>query len=138
MQDNWYEAAVSAHPPHNIVSVVDWASDASEKHFRPVKVPKKPTPGVPEPEPVAQQATYDVFPWGVNDPSCGKRSTQNEYVDKLASPIGWHAIPVANDPKSKGVRYLDPYQVVNYTTTWGNNVRFTNSTLSSFIPRWSP
>ena len=40
MEDNWYEAAVTAHHPHKIVSVVDWASDASDDHIAPV--PKKP------------------------------------------------------------------------------------------------
>ena len=43
MEDNWYEAAVTAHHPHKIVSVVDWASDASDDHIAPVpKKPKKP------------------------------------------------------------------------------------------------
>ena len=119
MQDNWYEASVSAHHPHTIISVVDWASDASERHFRPVE--KKPSKK-PSEDPIAEHASYNVFAWGVNDPECGKRSIEKEYIDKLASPIGWHAIPAANDPKSRGVRYQDPYKIVNFTTTWGNNV----------------
>ncbi|KAI5984969.1 hypothetical protein EDC04DRAFT_2914033 [Pisolithus marmoratus] len=42
MQDNWYEAMVTAALPHWIISVVDWASDsptplttATTRHFRP-------------------------------------------------------------------------------------------------------
>ncbi|KAI0667448.1 Fungalysin metallopeptidase-domain-containing protein [Trametes maxima] len=105
MQDNWYEAAVSADAPHRIISVVDWASDSP--------VPVAPVPK----EPVA--ATYNVFAWGINDPSVGERSFQKENFDSLASPLGWHALPYANDPQtpsshSKGIR--------NTTTTWGNNV----------------
>ena len=60
MQDNWYEAAVSAVAPHRIISVVDWASDA------PIPGPSQPT-----------LATYNVFTWGVNDPEVGNR-TMNE------------------------------------------------------------
>lgn len=107
MQDNWYEAVVSRQAPHRILSVVDWASDA-------------PTPK----EPAAQRppATYNIFPFGVNDPSEGNRSYGKEMFDPLASPLGWHVIPAANDPllssdlKKKG-------QYSNYTTTVGNNVR---------------
>ena len=64
MQDNWYEAAVAAEAPHRIISVVDWASD-SPVPFAPV--PKEP-----------QGATYNVFAWGINDPSVGERSIQKE------------------------------------------------------------
>jgi extracellular elastinolytic metalloproteinase len=112
MQDNWYEAAVSARHPHSIVSVVDWASDASEKHFRPT--PKKPE--------IAEHATYTVFPWGINDPECGEREQVKEYVDSLASPLGWHSIPAINDPKSRDRLRYDAGKINNYTTTWGNNV----------------
>ncbi|KAF9492360.1 extracellular elastinolytic metallo proteinase [Pleurotus eryngii] len=105
MSDNWYEAAVSAAAPHRIVSVVDWASDAP--------IPK-PKPGAP--------ATYNVFAWGINDPSEGKRSIETENVDALASPWGWHALPVANDPSMKGVRLSSPKAIRNTTSTWGNNV----------------
>lgn len=104
MQDNWYEAAVSAKSPHRIISVVDWASDA------PI-----PTPGPSAP------ATYRVFPWGVNDPTAGERKDVRENFDALASPAGWHAIPVANDPSLKGVRPSSGGWK-NSTTTWGNNV----------------
>jgi len=105
MQDNWYEAAVSATAPHRIISVVDWASDA------------------PLPTPENTPATYNVFPWGINDPSEGPRSFNKENIDTLASPAGWHAIPVANDPSLQGVRFSKNKGSWHHTTTtWGNNV----------------
>ena len=113
MQDNWYEAAVSASQPHRIISVVDWASDSP--------MPVAPIPPTIERE----QGTYNVFGWGINDPAEGERSEQKEYFDALASPVGWHSLPYANDPQSirakvkkgpKGEKFR------NTTTTWGNNV----------------
>lgn len=103
MEDNWYETAVSMREPHRILSVVDWASDA-------------PAPKEPESHPLA---TYNVWPWGINDPSEGNRSIVKENVDSLASPLGWHVIPQANDPlslKDTSSSYT------NFTTTAGNNV----------------
>ncbi|KAF9039107.1 extracellular elastinolytic metallo proteinase [Panaeolus papilionaceus] len=108
MEDNWYETAVSATAPHNIVSVVDWASDA------PLPVPKYPeNPTV---------GTYNVFTWGVNDPESGERSTQKENFDSLASPVGWHTLPYSADPSLKGVRMKTKDFYRQTTTTWGNNV----------------
>lgn len=105
MEHNWYESAVTAYPPFNIISVVDWASDS------PLPVPNEPE----------SSAVYQVYPWGVNDPDCGERSEVEENFDDLSSPIGWHSIPYAHDPslpselrKQKGYR--------NTTDTWGNNV----------------
>ncbi|KAF7328920.1 Extracellular metalloproteinase [Mycena venus] len=105
MQDNWYEAAVSAIAPHRIVSVVDWASDA-------------PVP-IPEPE---KTATYNVFAFGINDPEEGKRTIEKESFDSLASPVGWHSLPYANDPSFRGVKLTTKEFYRNTTTTWGNNV----------------
>jgi len=106
MKDNWYEAAVSAHSPHKIVSVVDWASDAHAPIPRKDKGP----------------ATYNVFKWGINDPSEGNRTVETEYNDKLASPLGWHSLPIANDPYSDNKRYKHGSSIRNTTVTWGNNV----------------
>lgn len=103
MQDNWYETSVSASYPHNIISVVDWASDS------PIPKPAPPPP-----------ATYNVFAWGINDPERGERSINKENFDALASPAGWHAMPVANDPSISGSRSKEFWS--NSTTTWGNNV----------------
>jgi extracellular elastinolytic metalloproteinase len=107
MQDNWYESVVTVSAPHKIVSVVDWASDSP----------------IPIPNPEVQKATYNVYPWGSNDPQCGERSMQKESFDSLASPAGWHAIPYANDPASRNLR-PDPSRGFwrNTSTTWGNNV----------------
>ena len=105
MEDNWYDAAVSVHPPHKVVSVVDWASDA------PIPKPSEPVVG-----------TYNVFPWGVNDPSVGERALDKENFDRLASPAGWHAIPYAHDPSQRNLRMKPSGFWRNTTTTWGNNV----------------
>ncbi len=105
MQDNWYDAAVSATSPHRIISVVDWASDAP----------------IPTPEP-STAATYNVFPWGINDPAEGNRSLVKQNSDTLASPMGWHSLPFSNDPSLKGVRLRTKEFWRNTTTTWGNNV----------------
>ncbi|TFY79758.1 hypothetical protein EWM64_g4254 [Hericium alpestre] len=104
MEDNWYEAAVSVQAPHRILSVTDWASDAP--------LPKEPTQRPP--------ATYNVFKWGINDPSVGNRSLETENFDPLASPLGWHVIPVGNDPLA-GDADLKKGGFVNHTTTAGNN-----------------
>jgi extracellular elastinolytic metalloproteinase len=109
MQDNWYEAAVSAEAPHNIVSVVDWASDAYLHAKKPSSDPIVPT--------------YNAFAWGINDPSVGNRSTYQFTPDALASPAGWHALPYDNDPSQEAaVRVAKKGTWRNTTTTFGNNV----------------
>ncbi|RDB19241.1 Extracellular metalloproteinase 10 [Hypsizygus marmoreus] len=104
MHDNWYEAAVSASPPHSIISVVDWVADS------PIK-----------PAPSGELATYNVFGWGINDPEEGSRSIETETPDVLASPLGWHSLPVANDPSLNTAQHQDD-PLRNTTTTYGNNV----------------
>jgi extracellular elastinolytic metalloproteinase len=105
MEDNWYEAAVSAIAPHRIISVVDWASDA------PIPVPDTPK----------ESASYNVYAWGVNDPSEGNRTMQKENFDSLASPVGWHSLPFDNDPLFEGVKPSGEFYH-NTSTTYGNNV----------------
>ena len=109
MQDNWYETTVSAIPPHNIISVVDWASDSV----------------LPLPEVPKEPATYKVFAWGVNDPTDGNRSIAKENFDAIASPVGWHSLPYANDPDASVRRQANGGLYRNTTTTWGNNVSCT-------------
>src|SRR6266478_1619135 len=117
MQDNWYEASVSATAPHRIISVVDWASDSP--------LPKQPETKV--------LATYNVFAWGINDPSEGNRTLQKENYDIFASPAGWHSLPYANDPQSDGLRLNKNKNIwTNTTITYGNNVRIPRCTL--FLP----
>ncbi|KAH7030685.1 extracellular metallo proteinase 5 [Microdochium trichocladiopsis] len=36
-------------------------------------------------------ATYQVFPWGINDPSEGTRTVVQDPQDTTSSPKGWHA-----------------------------------------------
>jgi extracellular elastinolytic metalloproteinase len=116
MEDNWYEAAVSANSPLRIVSVVDWASDSSFSYPN----PKPNTASVPVPPPVHKPATYNVFKWGINDPSVGNRTLEKEYVDSLASPVGWHSFPFANDPSGGSGGRKDVWK--NTSDTSGNNV----------------
>jgi extracellular elastinolytic metalloproteinase len=121
MQDNWYEAVISRQAPHRILSVVDWASDAPTS-------PELPVPSEPAQRP---PATYHVFEWGINDPSEGNRTLAKENFDTLASPLGWHVIPVANDPSlSSDLKKTGKYS--NYTATFGNNVRISTIVLE----RW--
>jgi extracellular elastinolytic metalloproteinase len=105
MENNWYEAAVSAFAPHRIISVVDWASDA------PI-----PTPDTPK-----EPASYNVFAWGINDPSEGSRTIQKENFDDLASPVGWHSLPFDKDPSFHGTKPSKEFYH-NTFTTFGNNI----------------
>ncbi|RYP55110.1 hypothetical protein DL768_000229 [Monosporascus sp. mg162] len=50
------------------------------------------------------EATYEVFPWGINDPDESDREIVTDPWDLDASEFTWH---------SDGSK--------NYTTTWGNN-----------------
>ncbi|KAF8530045.1 Fungalysin metallopeptidase-domain-containing protein [Hysterangium stoloniferum] len=108
MEDNWYEAAIDFFEPSNIISVVDWASDS----------PFAPIPTTPK------LASYHVFAWGINDPEAGDRSPQPENYDTIASPLGWHKLPAANDPltDSKLRAAKRPDDIMTFETTAGNNV----------------
>ena len=140
MQDNWYEAYVDAFSPTRIMKVMDWVSDAKPKcmagqsKLAPIpKKPKKDENGVTE-------SWYRIWPWGVNDPTEGKREIVKNAYDVAASPIGWHAIPQENNPSD------DPYlagkkdEICDFTTTWGNNVQAQenwegrNSWMSNYRP----
>lgn len=76
MVDNWYHAHVDASSG-DVLSLVDWVSDAS----------------------------YEVNPFGTNDPENNTRKLVVDPENAIASPYGWHF-----DGKK------------NYTTTIGNNV----------------
>lgn len=77
MEENWFHAHVDA-ATGNVLSLTDWVHDAS----------------------------YEVFPIGVNDPLDGSRKVIQNPADKEASPLGWHA----------------ESEKVTFTTTRGNNV----------------
>ncbi|KAK0502306.1 Fungalysin metallopeptidase-domain-containing protein [Armillaria luteobubalina] len=59
MQDNWYDAAVSATSPHRIISVVDWVSDAP----------------IPTPEPTTSSVGVRMILRKADTPSSKKTST---------------------------------------------------------------
>ncbi|KAL1914963.1 uncharacterized protein VTP21DRAFT_7668 [Calcarisporiella thermophila] len=61
MEENWIQSHVHAYTG-KVVSVVDWVSDA----------------------------TYNVYPMGMNDPSEGPRKKVEDPHDLTASPDGWH------------------------------------------------
>jgi len=124
MQDNWYEATIDALSPESIISVVDWASDSS--------IPIRDVAPIP-PTPSPEAATYNVFPWGVNDPTEGERSLEKENPDTLASPLGWHSLPAKNDPSylAGSLREVKQSEIVNYTSTAGNNASLFQSISSS-------
>ncbi|KAL7009527.1 hypothetical protein EMMF5_001158 [Cystobasidiomycetes sp. EMM_F5] len=85
MNDNWYEAHVSADTNAEDVTtplmVVDWQRDAPTSSAS----AKPSTP--------ATDYTYRVYPWGVNDPTEGKRELLKNPAHKDASPVGWHSVP---------------------------------------------
>ncbi|KIJ19682.1 hypothetical protein PAXINDRAFT_8166 [Paxillus involutus ATCC 200175] len=90
--------------------------------------------------PKFSKATYEVFPWRVNDPveavqrkaegheaehplSYG-RETVKELGDSLPSPAGWHTLPVSWDlsvEESDRAGMGDSFWRTT-NTTWGNNV----------------
>lgn len=82
LKDNWYNGHVSAHDG-TIVGLVDWVSNA---------------------------ASYNVIPFGNNDPNDTERKIVKNPSDKWASPDGWHAQGVI----AKGAK--------TYNVTIGNNV----------------
>ncbi|KAM0717776.1 hypothetical protein Q7P37_006108 [Cladosporium fusiforme] len=76
IESNWLLTYVDASSENEVHGVIDWAADAS----------------------------YSVYPWGLNDPSEGSRQTVVDPFDPSASEFGWH---------STGTN--------SYTTTRGNN-----------------
>lgn len=97
MNDNWYEAHISADTFAEDVTtplmVVDWQRDAPS-HPTPTKSPKEDKPSSTS-LPKVRDYSYRVYGWGTNDPSEGNRELiENPAVPhKLASPAGWHSIP---------------------------------------------
>ncbi|KAM5351202.1 hypothetical protein ACJ41O_003925 [Fusarium nematophilum] len=75
--DNWLLTYVDADKTEEIVGVVDYVADL---------------------------ATYEVYPWGINDPADGSRTVVEDPWDITTSEFTWHSDGSAN-----------------YTTTRGNN-----------------
>ncbi|KAG8710674.1 Fungalysin/Thermolysin Extracellular metalloproteinase 5, partial [Ceratobasidium sp. 395] len=128
MKDNWYEAYVSASEPTDILSVVDWASDAFAPH---TGIRLNAPEGQLRPDCLTAEllpASYDVWKWGINDPESGARSIEIESYDQIASPHGWHAISTINNPAG-GPDPVETYDerrsedaYLKFSSTWGNNV----------------
>jgi extracellular elastinolytic metalloproteinase len=78
MENNWFNVHVDS-VTGTVVSVIDWVSHAS----------------------------YTVYPFGINDPLMGERSTVIDPANSIASPNGWHV-----EGNSGSV----------YSSTRGNNV----------------
>lgn len=83
LQDNWYNGHVNAHDG-SIVGLVDWVNSAS--------------------------TSYNVIPFGSNDPNDSDRKLLTDPHDKWASPDGWHSQGLI----SKGAK--------TFNVTIGNNV----------------
>ncbi|KAG8694845.1 Fungalysin/Thermolysin Extracellular metalloproteinase 5 [Ceratobasidium sp. 394] len=136
MQDNQYEAYVSAHNPSKIIAVVDWVKDGpvvtedgwltglqgkvlGQSIFGPgegVQPPVQAVASSSEPG-----GTYRVWKWGINDPESGNRTLEESPYNKVTSPLGWHSVPAPNDPfNTYPGGGMDT--IVNFTTTVGNNV----------------
>ncbi|KAI9475595.1 MAG: Fungalysin metallopeptidase-domain-containing protein [Benjaminiella poitrasii] len=81
LQDNWYNAHVNAYEG-TVVGLVDWVSSAS----------------------------YNIIPFGYNDPNDSLQQVVKNPHDRWASPDGWHVQGIV----AKGAK---PYNV-----TIGNNV----------------
>jgi extracellular elastinolytic metalloproteinase len=77
MKDNYYNAFIDT-TTGNVVALIDWVSDA----------------------------TYNVFPVGINDPESGERVKLVDPAHAVASPNGWH----------------DQGDGETFTDTIGNNV----------------
>ncbi|KDN37955.1 hypothetical protein RSAG8_09806, partial [Rhizoctonia solani AG-8 WAC10335] len=128
MQDNWYEAYVSANEPSTVVSVIDWASDSpisrSDGHVNALEAKLN----FAQPVKHTKSASYKVFKWGINDPQSGHRTLCSPPYDTLASPLGWHTISRVNKPKNspdwdnKHKPDHDGDSHLDFMTTWGNNV----------------
>jgi extracellular elastinolytic metalloproteinase len=134
MEDNWYEAYMSASEPTDIVSVIDWASDGltsqAGARLNALETGLLASHLTAEPQP----ASYNVWEWGINDPESGDRSIEKARYDRIASPHGWHTISKANNPAGSPVpveNYNEPRSKEMYlmfSSTWGNNVRDIGST----------
>ncbi|KAL7422859.1 hypothetical protein Q5752_002156 [Cryptotrichosporon argae] len=129
MKDNWYESYVDVETGE-ILRIVDWASDSPIDHFvRKDDVGARKGKGgdqkpLPSPPTKIKPYSYQVFPWGVNDPSTGNVTVVHKPWDEVASPLGWHDIPTAANPwahaKIDGAKTKS--NMTNFETTAGNNV----------------
>lgn len=123
MKNNWYEAYVDA-VTGDVLRVSDWAADFDHVRAREISArkekQKKPAPAPKDPK----KFSYQVFPWGVNDPTTGNLSVETEPWDSVASPLGWHTFPTSANPWP-ATHFEGSEKHGNLTTvasTVGNNV----------------
>ncbi|CCO36291.1 Extracellular metalloproteinase mep [Rhizoctonia solani AG-1 IB] len=142
LPENQYEAYVSVNDPSKIISVTDWVVDgptpdsdgwlstlernAFGQQQQEVLTSEASAKSEPEvilnaPKPIPTAGTYRVWKWGINGPESGKRTLEVVPTDRRASPLGWHSLPAGNDPL-KLHPGLGGNEIVNYTSTIGNNV----------------
>lgn len=69
MENNWYEATVSASLPHRIVSVVDWASDSPMPLYSPES----------HPEDAQLPPLSSLVPSGPSAPSCSAKKVGGRF-----------------------------------------------------------
>ncbi|WVF69654.1 hypothetical protein IAT40_004433 [Kwoniella sp. CBS 6097] len=131
MKDAWYEAYVDVKTGE-LLRIVDWASDfdfgTPDRSHAGGKVEAKKDKGgkqkpLPTPGKHYKPYSYQVFPWGVNDPTTGNITIVTEPWDKVASPLGWHKFASSANPfdvNIKGQHTGENY--TTFTTTAGNNV----------------
>ncbi|KZV94468.1 hypothetical protein EXIGLDRAFT_767111 [Exidia glandulosa HHB12029] len=110
MENNTYEVAMSTDSPSKIISVLDRVLDS----------PLYAAPQGPEQralDPHSHSHTYRVLAWGVNDPGSGQRTNVTIVPDRIASPLGWHTVPITHIPS-----VMDPRTADDWDTTIGNNI----------------
>ncbi|QRV80999.1 extracellular metalloproteinase MEP [Ceratobasidium sp. AG-Ba] len=144
MKDNYYEAYVSAHDPSKIIASIDWVKDApaprsdgwltalqakvfgesvlgSDEYAVVDALTHLVSSGPSKSAGAAPGGAYRVWKWGINDPASGDRTLEVSPFIKAASPLGWHSVPAGNDPLNANPG-MSRDEVVNFTTTIGNNV----------------
>lgn len=74
IESNWLLTYVDAKDGSQVHAVVDWSADAS----------------------------YQVYPWGINDPTEGSRVIITDPADKVASEFGWHSTGTESFQTTRG------------------------------------
>ncbi|QRV90299.1 extracellular metalloproteinase MEP [Ceratobasidium sp. AG-Ba] len=143
MEDNYYEAYVSAHDPFKIIASIDWVKDApalgadgwlaalqaevfgesvlGSDEYAALDHPPQMVFSDSLKSAADAGGTYHVWKWGINDPVSGDRTLEVSPYARAASPLGWHSVPAGNDPIDQHPD-INGDTIVNYTTTVGNNV----------------
>ncbi|TKX26023.1 extracellular metalloproteinase MEP [Elsinoe australis] len=123
--DNWLLTYVDAQTLKDVVSVVDYSADAS----------------------------FQVYPWGINDPTEGPRQVLTNPWDTTASEFGWLSTGtttytttrgnngIAQNNPSGGTAYLNNYRPTNaqsifqypYSTTTGTPATYVDAAITQLF-----